>query len=111
MVSKSNGLLQGALEMLVLKTLFTEDRHGWGIAKRLKQITSGTFQINVGSLYPALYRLERKGLVESYTGVSEKGREVRIYKLLKPGKAQLEQETENWADFATAVAAVLNSDS
>lgn len=110
MISKSHGLLQGALEMLVLKTLVSEDRHGWGVAKRLKQISSGTFQINVGSLYPALYRLERKELVESYAGVSDKGRGVRIYRLLPAGRAQLEGEVSTWTDFAAAVSAVLQSD-
>ena len=96
--------------MLVLKTLVTEDRHGWGISKRLKQISNGAFELNVGSLYPALYRLEKKGLVESYSAVSEKGREARFYRLLPKGKAQLGDQTANWNDFMIAVNAVLKSD-
>ncbi len=111
MGNKSNNLLLGALEMLVLKSLLTEDRHGWGISKRLKQISSGAFTLNVGSLYPALYRLEKKGLVESYAATSEKGREARFYKILPKGKQQLEEHTADWREFSLAVEAVLLSDS
>jgi len=111
MGNKSNNLLLGALEMLVLKALLTEDRHGWGISKRLKQISGGTFTLNVGSLYPALYRLEKKGFVESYAATSEKGREARFYRLLPKGKKQLEDQTANWREFSIAVEAVLLSDS
>ncbi len=110
MGNKSNNLLLGALEMLILKALVTEDRHGWGIAKRLKQISNGTFSLNVGSLYPALYRLEKKGFVKSYEAISEKGREARFYKLLSKGRKQLDSQTANWRDFSAAVEAVLHSD-
>lgn len=110
MGNKSNNLLLGALEMLILKALISEDRHGWGISKRLKQISNGTFSLNIGSLYPALYRLEKKGFVESYPAISEKGREARFYKLLPKGKQQLEDQTANWRSFSLAVEAVLKSD-
>jgi PadR family transcriptional regulator PadR len=109
MGNKSNNLLLGALEMLILKALVSEDRHGWGISKRLKQISSGTFSLNIGSLYPALYRLEKKGLVESYPALSEKGRDARFYTLLPKGKKHLEDQLANWREFSIAVEAVILS--
>lgn len=100
----------GAMEMLVLKALATEDRHGWGVAKRLKQISGGTFTLNVGSLYPALYRLEKKGFVESYATISDQGREARFYRLLGKGRRQLDEQTSAWREFSVAVEAVLQSE-
>ncbi len=107
---KANNLMQGALEMLILKTLIVEDRHGWGIAKRLKQISSDVFTIKVGSLYPALYRLEKKGMVECYTGTSDKGRDAKFYRILPKGRVRLEGETQSWHQFSAAVEAVLKSE-
>ncbi|MGH9393420.1 MAG: PadR family transcriptional regulator [Terriglobales bacterium] len=101
------GLLQGTLDLLILRTLRAQPRHGWSIAERIEQLSSGLLQANQGSLYPALHRLEHRGAVGAEWGVSELGRRARFYHLTARGRRQLEREAVNWRRFAAAVAAIL----
>jgi PadR family transcriptional regulator PadR len=103
----SNELLHGTLETLVLKTLNGGPRHGYAIARWLEDATSDALQIEEGSLYPALYRMERRGWIEAEWGMSELGRKAKFYKVTAEGHAQLERQTRQWATFAAAVSMVL----
>jgi transcriptional regulator len=100
-------LLQGTLDVLILKTLSAGENHGWGISQRIQQLSQEVLQVNQGSLYPALYRLEERGLIEASWGVSENNRRARFYALTKAGRRALADETESWERFAAAVARVL----
>lgn len=100
-------LLQGTLDVLVLKTLATGPMHGWGISQRIQELSENVLQVNQGSLYPALYRLEGRGWIGSHWGTSENNRRAKFYTLTRPGRRQLAQETESWERFAGAVARVL----
>src|SRR6267143_2854751 len=100
-------LLQGTLDLLILRTLQTEPKHGWAISERIQQISQDTLQVNQGSLYPALHRLEHQGWIKAEWGVSELGRRARFYRLTASGRKQLELETENWARLAAAIGRVL----
>ena len=100
-------LLQGTLDLLILRTLQTGALHGWAISERIQQISQDTLQVNQGSLYPALHRLEHQGWIKAEWGVSELGRRARFYRLTASGRKQLELETENWARLAAAVGRVL----
>ena|SRR5690242_8969723 len=100
-------LLQGTLDLLILRTLQTEPRHGWAISERIQQISRDVLQVNQGSLYPALHRLERQGWIKAETGVSELGRRARFYRLTSAGRKQLEVETGDWARLAGAIGRVL----
>jgi len=100
-------LLQGTLDLLILRTLQAEPMHGWAISERIQQISQDTLQVNQGSLYPALHRLEHQGWIKAEWGVSELGRRARFYRLTAPGRKQLELETENWARLAAAIGRVL----
>lgn len=100
-------LLQGTLDLLILRTLSTGSMHGWSISERIEQISSDVLQIGQGSLYPALHRLERQGWIKAEWGVSELGRRARFYSLTARGRKQLEIETENWLRFSAAVGHVL----
>jgi PadR family transcriptional regulator len=100
-------LLHGTLDALVLKTLAGGPRHGYGIARYLEDATDGAVTIEEGSLYPALYRLERRRLVEASWGPNETGRRAKFYRLTKEGRAQLARETKAWAEFSAAVSRVL----
>jgi transcriptional regulator len=100
-------LLQGTLDVLVLKTLLAAPMHGWGISQRIQQLSEDVLQVNQGSLYPALYRLEAKGWIRSEWGASENNRRARFYELTRAGRKQLEQERESWERFARAVSRVL----
>jgi len=100
-------LLQGTLDLLILRTLQTEPRHGWAISERIQQISRDVLQVNQGSLYPALHRLERQGWIKAQTGVSELGRRARFYRLTPAGRKQLEVETSDWARLAGAIGRVL----
>ena len=102
-------LLQGTLDMLILKTLALEPTHGWGITQRLQQISGGTFNVNQGSLYPALYRLEQQGWIESEWGNSENNRQAKYYKLTRAGRRQLSEEMENWERLSSAVNQILQT--
>ena len=100
-------LLQGTLDLLILRTLQTEPRHGWAISERIQQISRDVLQVNQGSLYPALHRLERQGWIKAETGISELGRRARFYRLTPAGRKQLESETGDWARLAGAIGRVL----
>jgi len=99
--------LHGTLDALVLKTLSWGPRHGYAIARWLEDTTSNAIQIEEGSLYPALYRMERKGWIDAEWGMSELGRKAKFYKLTTQGRRQLKLETAEWSDFARAVSVVL----
>ena len=100
-------LLQGTLDVLILKTLRVAPMHGWGISQRIQQLSQDVLQVNQGSLYPALYRLEAKGWIRSEWGASENNRRARFYELTKSGRRQLAEEQEEWERFAEAVSRVL----
>jgi len=100
-------LLQGTLDLLILRTLQTGALHGWAISERIQQISRDTLQVNQGSLYPALHRLEHQGWIKAQWGVSELGRRARFYRLTASGRKQLELETENWARLTAAIGRVL----
>ena len=102
-----NNLLHGTLDALILKTLVTGPRHGYAIARWLEEATDDLLQIEEGSLYPALYRIERKGWIEAEWGLSELNRRAKIYRLTPQGRAQLAVETAQWARFAGAISRVL----
>ena len=102
-------LLQGSLDLLILKTLALQPLHGWGISKRIRQLSDDVLQVNQGSLYPALYRLEEKGWLRSEWGVSPEGRRTKVYELTAIGKKQLAQERQGWRLFAAAVERVLEA--
>src|SRR5687768_6422249 len=101
--------LTGTLDLLVLKTLTWGPRHGYAIARWLEDTTDDALQIEEGSLYPALYRLERKGLVEASWGTSEIGKRIKIYALTKAGRAELKTESAQWTQFSAAVAKVMGT--
>ena len=107
MPSQANSLLHGTLEALILKTLLPGPRHGYAIARWLEETTDELLQIEEGSLYPALYRMERKGWIEAEWGMSELNRRVKLYKLTPQGRQQLVLETAQWERFAAAVSKVL----
>lgn len=102
-------LLQGTLDLLILKTLALGPQHGWGISQRIQQISADVLQVNQGSLYPALHRLEDRGWVASEWGVSENNREAKFYRLTRSGESQLAVETAKWERVTAAVASVLQA--
>src|SRR5262249_61909381 len=102
MPSKTD-LLQGTLDVLILKTLALAPMHGWGIAQRIQQLSEEVLQVNQGSLYPALYRLEAKGWIRSDWGNSENNRRAKFYELTRTGRRQLAEETDGWERVAAAV--------
>ena len=101
--------LRGSIELLVLKTLTLSPLHGWGIGQRIQQISGGELEVNQGSLYPALQRLEHKGLITSSWGTTESGRRARYYRITAAGRRALGEETENWRRFTSAVETVLGT--
>jgi PadR family transcriptional regulator PadR len=100
-------LLQGTLDLLILRTLGTGARHGWAISERIQQISQDVLRVNQGSLYPALHRLEHQGWIRADWGVSELGRRARFYRLTATGRKQLERETEEWARLSAAIGRIL----
>lgn len=100
-------LLQGTLDLLILRTLATEPRHGWAISERIQELSRDVLRVNQGSLYPALHRLEHQGWITSEWGVSELGRRARFYQLTVNGRRQLRDETEQWTQFSAAVGRVM----
>jgi transcriptional regulator len=102
-------LPQGTLDLLILKTLALESRHGWAISERLHQISSAALTIRQGSLYPALHRLERKGWIKAHWGTSDNNRRAKYYELTRRGRARLEVEISAWRKLSDAVAQVLES--
>ena len=109
MKSNSNELLQGALELLILRTLQSEERHGFGILKRIEQMSGDEIIVHQGSLYPALYRLERNGSIESRTGISENNRKAKYYSLTPQGASSLKEKTETWKRFSRAIGLILET--
>jgi PadR family transcriptional regulator, regulatory protein PadR len=103
----STELLQGTLDLLILKTLEPGPMHGWGVAQRIQQVSKDILQIGQGSLYPALHRLEYKGWIRSDWGNSENNRRAKFYSLTRNGRKQLEAELEIWDQLATAVSLVV----
>ncbi len=108
-MGESGELLQGTLEMLVLKALTLQPMHGWGIGQRIDQLARGAFTVPQGSLYPALQRMLRKGLIRSEWRVTENNRRARYYLITRAGKAQLEAEAEEWQRTSRAVNAILRT--
>jgi transcriptional regulator len=102
-MGKPNDLVQGTLDLLILKTISLEPKHGWAIAKRIQQISQEVLQVQQGSLYPALHRLEQQGWIRAKWGESETGREAKFYSLTAAGRAQLEKEKENWKRLSAAI--------
>ncbi len=101
-------LPQGTLDLLILKTLALEPQHGWAISERIQQISSEVLQVQQGSLYPALHRLERRGWIKAHWGSSENNRRAKYYELTRSGRAQLEAESTAWRKLAAAVGQVLD---
>jgi PadR family transcriptional regulator, regulatory protein PadR len=102
-MGKPSDLVQGTLDLLILKTLSTEPRHGWAIAKRIQQLSGEVLQVQQGSLYPALHRLEQQGWIKAKWMESETGRQAKFYSLTAAGRAQLEKETESWERLSGAI--------
>ncbi len=102
-------LPQGSLDLLILKTLALEQQHGWAISERIQQISSNVLQVQQGSLYPALHRLERRGWIKAHWGISENNRRAKYYALTRTGRKKLESDTEAWRKLSAAVAQVLDA--
>ena len=107
MNEKKSDLLQGTLDMLILKTVALDPIHGYGISLRIQQISQEVLQVQQGSLYPALHRLEHRGWLESAWGESDNGRMAKFYQLTDLGKQQLVAESENWARLSKAVSLIM----
>jgi len=102
-------LLQGTLDMMILKALALAEMHGLGISRRIEQITNGTFQVKPGSLFPALHRMEEQGWLVSHWGDSENNRRAKYYRLTAAGRRQLQAETKRWGRIAMAIARTLEA--
>lgn len=109
MPKPSLDLLQGTLDMLILRTLATGPRHGWGISQRIQQISEEVLHVNQGSLYPALHRLERQGWIAPRWGTTDNNRRAKFYELTKTGRNQLSRETASWERLVEAVSRVMQS--
>jgi PadR family transcriptional regulator, regulatory protein PadR len=107
MALPSEDLIQGTLDLLILKALSLQPMHGWGVALRIQQISNDALQVNQGSLYPALHKLERRGWIEATWGVSDNNRRAKYYSLTAVGQKQLDLELANWERFTAAVSLVL----
>jgi len=108
-VGKPTDLIQGTLDLLILKTIALEPKHGWAIAKRIEQVSENVLQVTQGALYPALHRLEQQGWVRAEWRPAESGREAKFYSLTRAGRAQLERELEQWERLSSAVALVIRT--
>ena len=106
-MGKPSDLIQGTLDLLILKTVALEPRHGWAIAKRIQQVSGDVLVVNQGALYPALHRLEQQGWLKGQAGVTETGREAKFYALTAAGRAQLTRELESWDRLSTAIGLVV----
>lgn len=109
MGSEQTSLLQGTLDLLILKSLIAGEMHGLGISRRVQQITRGTFDVKPGSLFPALHRMEEEGWISAFWGDSENNRRAKYYRLTKPGRKQLELETKRWGRISLAIARALEA--
>jgi PadR family transcriptional regulator PadR len=103
----STDLLQGTLDMLILRAIANEPQHGWAIAQRIQMVSNNVLQVGQGSLYPALHRLEYKGWIRAEWGASENNRKARYYSLTKTGRKQLDAEMDNWTRLSAAINVVL----
>ena len=108
-MAQSADLLQGSLDLLILKSLMLGPLHGWGISKRIRQLSREVLQVNQGSLYPALYRLEDQGWIAAEWGESPEGRRVKLYALTAAGRRHFAEERANWKLFSGAVEHVLGA--
>jgi PadR family transcriptional regulator, regulatory protein PadR len=109
MAPSQTELLQGTLDMLILKSLALGEMHGLGISRRIEQVTRGTFQVKPGSLFPALHRMEEEGWLSSSWGESENNRRAKYYHVTKKGRRQLETETEKWGRISMAIERALEA--
>jgi transcriptional regulator len=108
-VSKPSDLIQGTLDLLILKTIALEPKHGWAIAKRIEQVSKDVLQVTQGALYPALHRLEQQGWVRAEWRASETGRDAKFYTLTRAGRTQLDKELAQWERLSKAVALVIGA--
>lgn len=108
-MSKPSDLVQGTLDLLILKTVMPEPRHGWGIAQRIRQVSGEVLQVNQGALYPALHRLEQNGWIRAKWGESDNNRRAKYYSLTPAGRRYLEHEEANWKRLSTAIGVVLEN--
>jgi PadR family transcriptional regulator len=108
-MGKPTDLVQGTLDLLILKTLALEPMHGWGIAQRIRQVSGEVLQVNQGALYPALHRLEQSGWIRAKWGESDNNRRAKFYSLTAAGRKYLEQEQANWHRLSTAIGLVLGT--
>ena len=108
-MAKPTDLVQGTLDLLILRTIALQPMHGWGISQRIQQLSSEVLQVQQGSLYPALHRLEQQAWIKSEWGESENNRRAKYYSLTRAGRQQLERETANWERLSTAIAQVLRT--
>jgi PadR family transcriptional regulator len=106
-MSKPSDLVQGTLDLLILKILALEPMHGWAIGQRLRQVSSDALQVSDGSLYPALHKLEQEGWITAEWKTSDLGRRAKFYTLTRPGRKQLERERANWQRLSSAISAVI----
>jgi transcriptional regulator len=108
-MSKPTDLVQGTLDLLILKTVVLEPMHGWAVAQRIRQVSGNVLQVNQGALYPALHRLEQQGWIQAEWGESENNRRAKYYSLTKAGKKYLQHEQANWERLSTAIGLVLKT--
>ena len=106
-MSKPSDLVQGTLDLLILKILALEPMHGWAIGQRLRQVSSDALQVSDGSLYPALHKLEQQGWITAEWKTSDLGRRAKFYTLTRPGRKHLERERANWQRLSSAISAVI----
>ena len=109
MSPEQTDLLQGTLDMMILKSLALDEMHGLGISRRIEQITKGTFRVKPGSLFPSLHRMEEEGWISGAWGESENNRRAKYYRLTKAGRRQLEKEAERWNRISVAIARALEA--
>jgi len=107
-MGKPSDLIQGTLDLLILKTISLEPQHGWAIAKRIEQVSNEVLQVTQGALYPALHRLEQQGWTRSEWRITEGGRDAKFYSLTRAGRAQLQKELDQWERLSGAVGLVIN---
>ncbi|HEV2382513.1 MAG TPA: PadR family transcriptional regulator [Terriglobia bacterium] len=106
-MGKPTDLVQGTLDLLILKTIALEPMHGWGIAQRIRQVSKEVLQVNQGALYPALHRLEQQGWIKAKWGESDNNRKAKYYSLTPPGRKYLDREEANWQRLSAAIGLVL----
>lgn len=102
-MSRPSDLIQGTLDLLILRTLSREPAHGWAIGKRIQQVSGGVLQVTQGSLYPALHRLEQQGWLQAAWQATDSGREAKVYALTGPGRRQLARELDSWDRLSAAI--------